>query len=86
MKISLTSHKTKKGLIKRNPGKFSAEFLHKCWSSGQTVEFKQKKYTVNKMSYGAYFLQPAEWQGGEREGFAPGTIWLHKINQNTYEV
>ncbi|HAX61456.1 MAG TPA: hypothetical protein DCX95_02710 [Elusimicrobia bacterium] len=37
-----------------------------------------KKYTIHKMSYGDYFLEPNGWAGEERDGFAPGTLWLEK--------
>lgn len=37
-----------------------------------------KKYTIHKMSYGEYFLEPCGWKGGERDSFAPGTLWLEK--------
>lgn len=46
------------------------------------------------MSYGDYFLEPADDIRGETEGFSPKTLWLEKkakknqygINQIIYDV
>jgi hypothetical protein len=57
---------------------FTEDGLRKYWGSGETITFRGKKYKVNKMSYGDYFLEPASWKGGETEGFAPNTIWLKR--------
>jgi len=35
---------------------------------------------VHRMSYGDYFLEPQSWQGGERAGFSPATIWPELID------
>lgn len=51
-------------------------FLRKVHHSGNFIIIDAKRYTVHRMNYGAYFLQPEGWKGGERDGFAPGTLWL----------
>lgn len=52
------------------------ELLRDLYGSGEIVNVDGKRYTVHRMSYGDYFLQPEGWKGGERDGFAPGTLWL----------
>lgn len=64
---------------------FSEEELRKYWANGKIIKYKGKNYTVHKMSYGDYFLEPEGWTGGETEGFAPKTIWLEKTTiKNQY--
>ena len=78
-----------------NKCSFKPEILRKSWANGKTIVCKGKKYNVGKMSYGDYFLEPAnERQRGETEGFSPKTLWLEKkfkknqygVNQEIYEV
>lgn len=52
------------------------DLLRDFWSSGDTLKIAGKSYTVHRMNYGDYFLQPHGWEGGEKDGFAPGTLWL----------
>jgi hypothetical protein len=57
---------------------FSPKELYELWSNAHPIVYKNKKYSVNKMSYGDYFLEPINWRGKETDGFAPGTLWLEK--------
>lgn len=73
---------------------FTPEELHKHWGNGKPIQYRCKRYKVGKMSYGDYFLEPADDIRGETEGFSPKTVWLEKkakknqygINQIIYEV
>jgi len=56
----------------------SGSELRKLWGNGNPLEMDGKKYSVNRMSYGDYFMEPWGKEYGETEGFAPGTIWLEK--------
>ena len=56
------------------------------YRDGKTVKIGNKEYTVHKMSYGQYFAEPKGWQGGERDGFAPGTKWLYGKEDGTFDV
>mgnify|MGYP001608309244 CR=1 FL=1 len=58
---------------------FNLETIQKLWGSGKPVPYKNKLYSVRKMSYGQYFLEPIGWQGGEKAGFAKDTYWLSRI-------
>jgi hypothetical protein len=58
------------------------EELVKLWGNGGTYITKEgKSYTVHKMSYGDFFLEPLGKERGETEGFATGTIWLRCIDR-----
>jgi len=67
---------------------FCSDYLQKRWADGKSIIYKGKKYTVHKMSYGAYFLEPVGYKGGERDPFHPNTLWLERIkeNPNIYQV
>jgi hypothetical protein len=54
---------------------FTKSQLQKLWADGKSIERKGKKYFCNRMSYGEYFFEPIP-NYGEREGFAPNTIWI----------
>ena len=57
------------------------------WGNGRPLSYKGKNWTVGKMSYGDYFLQPAGYEAGEREPFHEDTIWLQKkLIKNQYGV
>lgn len=47
--------------------------------NSQTLTFKSRQYTVHRMNYGDFFLEPVGWKGGEMDGFASGTLWLRKV-------
>lgn len=78
----------------KKPKLFTPEKLQHYWATGKILIYKGKKYTVNKMSYGDYFFQPANWKGGEKDGHSPNTLWLekiliknqHHVNQLMYKV
>lgn len=36
-----------------------------------------KKYSVGKMSYDEYFIEPYRKGKTERDNFSPGTLWTH---------
>lgn len=57
---------------------YEKEYIQRAWQYETKVQYKDKDYTVHKMSYGDYFLEPMDWKGGENDGFARGTIWLVK--------
>jgi hypothetical protein len=65
---------------------YEKEYIVRSWQYGTKVKHDDKEYTVHKMSYGDYFLEPTSWQGGEKDGFSKGTIWLEKeiINNKVY--
>lgn len=65
---------------------YTGEELHNLWGSGKVITFKGQKYTVNKMSYGDYFLEPVGWKGGERDGFAPGTLWFKYMGDADFQI
>jgi len=56
------------------------EVLQECWGREKPLEIKNKKYSVHRMSYGDWFLEPLGKERGETEGFASGTLWLEKID------
>lgn len=56
---------------------FTQSQLSKLWSEGKPIERKGKKYFCNRMSDGYYFFEPIP-NYGEKEDFAPGTIWIDK--------
>ena len=55
---------------------FADTDLRQRWASGSPLRVGSRKMIVKKMSYGDYFLERAEWKGGECDGFAPDVIWL----------
>ena len=58
----------------------SLKEAYTLWTSGKArILIDDRKFTINRMNYGDYFLEPEEWKGGETEGFAPNTIWLKNI-------
>lgn len=58
--------------------KITAEDLKEWWGENLTIRYKNKLYKVKKMSYGDYFLEPIDWKGGEKDGFAPDTRWFYR--------
>jgi hypothetical protein len=66
--------------------KYEKEYIQRAWQYETKVQYKGNDYTVHKMSYGDYFLEPIAWRGGERDGFSKDTIWLEKeiINNKVY--
>lgn len=65
---------------------FTAEQIQNAWGKGTTVSMGKKEFTVHRMSYGDYFLQPTKYMFyGERDGFPPGTKWLEKKIVNRLE-
>lgn len=56
------------------------------WQDGKTTTIDGKEYTVGKTSYGQYYAEPKGWQGGETDGFAPGTKWLEQDNKGQFEI
>lgn len=53
--------------------------LDAYWSTGDPILLSDEQYSVKKMSYGKYFLEPFGKERGETEGFSPGTFWLEKV-------
>ena len=51
--------------------------LSGLWSSGKPIERKGVSYFCNRNCGGLYYFEPLPIRG-EREGFAPGTIWIGK--------
>jgi len=68
--------------------KLTKEAVHKLWSTGEIFTHDNgRKYIMHKMSYGDYFLEPSSWRGGEKDGFAPCTIWGKKyVDKKTYSI
>jgi hypothetical protein len=66
--------------------KYEKEYIVRSWQYEQKLKYKDKEYTVHKMSYGDYFLEPIVWKGGENDGFSSQTIWLEKeiINNKVF--
>lgn len=62
--------------------RFPIETIKAAWSQGKSMFILKRKYSVHKMSYGQFFLEPVGWTGGEMDGFADGTIWLTKHPEN----
>ena len=65
--------------------KFSQELIREKWSKEKRILLDGKSYRVGKMSYGDYFLEPGI-DGGEREPFNCGTLWLKKIEDGTFVI
>ena len=64
---------------------FHKESLHKFWSNGQKIKIGRKLYSVGKMSYGDYFLEPGKVRS-EKDGFNEGTLWLEKRDNYFYTI
>lgn len=65
--------------------RIAKEEITGAWSNGSTVTAGDRRWRVGRMSYGDFFLEPAELAPlGEREGFATGTLWgeLKKEDNN----
>ena len=62
--------------------KFNKQEIIRLWGNGLNIMVNYRNYKVNKMSYGQYFLEPKEWNGGEKDGFSPKTIWLKEDETN----
>ena len=65
---------------------FKKEYVEKLWSNGNTMPIEKKNFSVHKMSYGKYFLEPEGYKGGETDVFSADTIWLctKKINNELF--
>lgn len=66
--------------------KFTEKELEQYRYGNKLFSYRGKKYRLSRMSYGDFFFEPANWKGGERDGFAPGTIWLKKELENNKVV
>jgi hypothetical protein len=53
-----------------------------AWSKGKIISYKGRKYTVHKMSYGQFFLEPKGKVRGEREKFKGDEVWLEVNPEN----
>lgn len=53
------------------------EKLYQHWCNEKPLTFENKKYSVHKMSYGDYFLEPFKKSRRETDGFAVGTVWFN---------
>jgi len=73
---------------KKDTFKITGEQLRDYWGSGKPLIVGKNKYSVHRMSYGDYFLEPFGKERGETEGLPPGTIWLEKIDpkRNIYGI
>lgn len=54
----------------------SESYLRAHWE--KSIRLRGAEYRVGRMSYGDWFLEPKPW-GGERDGFASGTLWPVRI-------
>lgn len=59
---------------------FLQGLIEEVWAQESTINIGAREYTVHRMSYGQYFLEPADYKGGELDGFAPDTKWLRKTD------
>ena len=59
------------------------ERLIELWATGKTIKIDSTDYIVHKMSYGAYFLEPADYKGGELDQFHHKTIWPDRAIRQT---
>ncbi len=68
--------------------KFNKKEIIRLWGNGLPLRVNYKDYKVYKMSYGQYFLEPANIEVRETEGFSKDVIWLinNKDNINILEV
>ena len=57
---------------------FSIDKIRKFWGTGTPLIHKGKKYRVGRMSYGSFFLEPADYKGRETDPFPEGTLWLKR--------
>lgn len=55
-----------------------------AWQYGKTLTVKKKEYSVHRMSYGDFFLEPAGHELNERQGFAKGTKHLYPIPKTEF--
>lgn len=62
------------------------DVLRDYWYNGKPLHIKEKNetYSVHKMSYGTYFLEPYGRELPETEGFTIGTLWLKKKKEKYY--
>lgn len=62
--------------------------LHDYWAFGKEMLVWLKKFSVGKMSYWKYFLEPIDWVSRwEKDWFANGTVFLRKSAvQNMWEI
>ena len=63
---------------------FTEKEIYQGWSKGTAVIYQDKPYSVHKMSYGDYLIEPrrGNWQSrGERDPFLRGTISLKKTDK-----
>lgn len=67
---------------------YTEDQIRELWAREKVIDFNGKKYTVHRMSYGDYFIEPISWKGGEQDGFSQDTEWfekVYKINQYGYK-
>lgn len=62
------------------------DVLKEYWGNGKALSHNGKKYRVNKMSYGQYFLEPINWDGSETQGFSKDTLWLERDENKRHLV
>jgi hypothetical protein len=62
--------------------KITGRGLHHLWATNQPVVVGDNAYSVHKMSYGDYFLEPWGTNRGETQGFARGTLWMEKCSND----
>lgn len=55
---------------------YTVDEIRDLWGNGKPLTYKGKQYSVNKMSYGDYFLEPYGKVLSERDNFDDDTIWL----------
>lgn len=66
--------------------KITIDEIELLWSKEQLLTINGVNYSVHKMSYGDWFLEPAGYELPETEGFAKGTKWLRKIGNGILEI
>ncbi len=78
---------TKEKTYTKKDFKIKNDDVRELYGNGREITIDGEKYTVHRMSYGDYFLQPSDWQGSERDGFSPKTLWLKKSDiKDTFEI
>lgn len=63
------------------------EEINNLWTTNKITVIDGQDYRIHKMSYGDYFAEPANYRGGERDGFHPKTKWFtFNKDTNNYEI
>ena len=78
----MNEHKTKAlAKQKKESPAYHQDVIREHWGNGKPMKHEGKNYSVHRMSYGDYFMEPYSKKNlsrGEKEPFASGTKWLKK--------